>query len=68
MSIAAAGFVVLLVYGCVQQSLKTTISALIWAALPAGLASNMFLRVGFCFAERVYYSSLIGFSLLLSVF
>jgi hypothetical protein len=67
-SIAACSFAVLLVYGCTQQSIRATGPALLWAALPAALASNIFLRVGFCFAERVYYSSLVGVSLLLCLF
>ena len=74
-TLAAICAIALLLYACrrscyrdARVSCEVIMPALLWMALPAALASNVFLRVGFCFAERTYYSSVIGLALLLCAF
>ena len=57
-----------LIRSCLQGRLCLSGAPLLWAAAPAALASNIFLKVGFCFAERTYYSSIIGVCLLACLF
>eukprot|EP00946_MAST-07B_sp_MAST-7B-sp1_P000830 g830.t1 len=72
-TLAAAGAAAIVLFACMRiLPLRGTLEIigplLLWFTVPATLASNLFLRVGFCFAERTYYSSVVGLSMLLCVF